>query len=80
MRKKYKIYERVETSLETKTTSIGYYSYQAQSILFRTFEVSDWKNQGELSAGFDTLEEAEKFIEDNIEDYDNWIILTEYGK
>lgn len=80
MVKKYKIYERVETSLETQVAGRDWTTYTQQSIIMRTFEVGSWEGDNRLHGGFDTLKEAEKFIEEYIEDYDKWIIITEYAK
>jgi len=78
MIKKYRIYERVETSLETETVYSGYSSYKAQSILFRTFDYEDWDRSRQMSDGFDSLEDAEKFLEENIEKYGFYTIIAEY--
>ena len=80
MQKKYKIYERVETSLETKIAGRDWTTYTQQSIIFRTFEIGNWEESDNLFDGFKTIKEAEKFIVDNIEEYDKWVIITEYAK
>ncbi len=51
-----------------------------RSYLLRTTDHSEWDKSDKLQNGFDTLEEAELFIEDNIENYDKWTIVTEYTK
>jgi len=80
MEKIYKIYELIETSLESKTELLAYDRLYYRSYLLRTTDHSDWDKSDKLQNGFESLEEAEEFIKENIEDYDKWVILTEYTK
>lgn len=81
MQKKYKIYEKVATSLESRTVGLQYGdSYLAQSFLFRSLSSENWERAEALDNGFWNIEDAERFIEDNIPDWQTWIILTEYSK
>lgn len=80
MIKKYKIYELVKTSLESKREGIDWSTVDLQSYLLRSIDYEDWTKSRQITEGFNTLEEAEGFIEENIEDYDNWTIITEYAK
>jgi len=81
MRKIYKIYEQAWTTLETNIVSHDYGDQtRCMTFLLRTIFVEGYDKRKTLADGFNTLKEAEKFIEDNIQDYDKWVILAEYTK
>lgn len=81
MRKIYKIYEQAWTTLENNVVSHDYGDKTTyMSFLLRGIFADGYDKRDDLINGFNTLEEAEKFIEDNIGGYDNWIILTKYKK
>lgn len=80
MKKVYKIYELIDTSLESKTEMVGYDRLYYTSYLLRSIDNSDWHKSDQLRNGFESLEEAEEFIKENIEDYDKWTIIAEYEK
>jgi len=80
MQKKYKIYQLIETSLESKTETRNYETLIFTSYLLRTLDYEDWGKSEDVREGFDSLKEAEQFIETNIEKYNKWTIITEYAK
>lgn len=80
MKKVYKIYELIDTSLESKTETLNYDRVYFQSYLLRSLDSDDWQKSTSFREGFDSLEEAEKFIEENIENYDNWTVITQYTR
>lgn len=80
MKKVYRIYELIHTSLESRTSKVGYSTIELQSHLLRSFDYDDWTKSSQIKEGFNSLEEAEKFIGENIEDYDRWTIIAEYEK
>lgn len=84
MKKIYKIYESVESNLECDYVH-GDYGYGAKTLKTRIFrEINDtkldWRISSGLDEGFENIESAEKFIEENISNYETWIIVTEYRK
>lgn len=79
MKKVYKIFKLMDTSLESETLTLNYNRLYFQSYLLRSLDSDNWQKSPSFRYGFETLEEAEKFIEENIEDYDNWTIIAEYG-
>ena len=82
MVKKYKILELTSTSLESVSVceEYGYGQKTLYSYLYRAIDDTkmDYDDRDLINKGFDTLEEAELFIENNIEDYDNWTVICEY--
>ena len=82
MKKVYKILELTSTSLESKTTFEDYMQRKLWSYLYREIDGTNWswEKRNQLENGFNSLEEAESFIAENIEEYDNWIVVCEYKK
>lgn len=84
MKKIYKIYESVESNLECGYVH-GDYGYGAKTLkthIFRDIDDTNlkWEISSQLHKGFETLEVAEKFIDENIPNYETWTIVTEYRK
>ena len=84
MEKVYKILELTSTSLESRNVSeeYGYGRKTLYSYLYRSIYDTemDYHKRNHLEDGFDTLEEAEQFIAENIGEYDLWTIVCEYRK
>lgn len=81
MKKVYKIYEKAYTTLERQTVSFDYGDEFIKCTHFlREIFIEDREKLRELSEGFESLEMAETFIEENIEEYDNWTVVIEYKK
>ncbi len=84
MKKVYKILELTSTSLESISVSeeYGYGRKTLYSYLYREIDDTEMKyeSRSSLESGFNSLEEAESFIAENIGEYDRWIIVCEYEK
>lgn len=84
MEKVYKILELVSTSLESRSVSeeYGYGQKTLYSYLYRNIDDTemDYNKRSALDDGFDTLEDAEQFIAENIGEYDLWTVVCEYRK
>ena len=84
MKKTYKILELVSSTLESKSVSeqYGYGQKTLYSYLYREIDDTDmsYEYRGMLDEGFNSLEEAESFIEKHIGEWDNWTIICEYRK
>ena len=84
MRKTYKILELVSSTLESKSVSeqYGYGQKTLYSYLYREIDDTDmsYEYRGMLDEGFNSLEEAESFIEKHIGEWGNWTIICEYRK
>ena len=84
MKKTYKILELVSSTLESKSVSeqYGYGQKTLYSYLYREIDDTDmsYEYRGMLDEGFNSLEEAESFIEKHTGEWDNWIIICEYRK
>ena len=82
MKKVYKILELTSTSLESKPVSeeYGYGQKTLYSYLYREIDDThwNWEKRNQLENGFNSLEEAEQFISENIGKYDRWIVVCEY--
>ena len=82
MKKVYKILELTSTSLESKITLEDYMQRKLWSYLYREIDDTNWswEKRNQLENGFNSLEEAESFIAENIEEYEMWIVVCEYKK
>lgn len=84
MKKVYKILELVSTSLESRTVSeeYGYGQKTLYSYLYRNIDDTElnYDKRSYINDGFETLEEAEDFISENMDDYDTWTVVCEYIK
>ena len=84
MKKVYKIFELISTSQEVflKNLEYGYGQKTSYSCLYRSIDDTNmnWDKRSLLEDGFNTLEEAEQFIAENIGEYDTWTIVCEYRK
>ena len=84
MKKTYKILELVSSTLESKSVSeqYGYGQKTLYSYLYREIDDTDmsYEYRGMLDEGFNSLEEAEAFIEKHLGEWDNWTIICEYRK
>lgn len=84
MKKVYQILELTSTNLESRYVSeeFGYSQKKLYSYLFT--EIDDTKmhyeSRDKLNNYFKTLEEAENFIDKNIQDYEEWTIVCTYKK
>lgn len=84
MKKTYKILELVSSTLESKSVSeqYGYGQKTLYTYLYRNIDDTEmnYEYRGMLDEGFNSLEEAESFIEKHIGEWDNWTIICEYRK
>ena len=84
MRKTYKILELVSSTLESKSVSeeYGYGQKTLYTYLYRNIDDAEmnYEYRGMLDEGFNSLEEAEAFIEKHLGEWDNWTIICEYRK
>ena len=84
MRKTYKILELTSSTLESKSVSeqYGYGQKTLYSYLYREIDDTDMSYEygGMLDEGFNSLEEAEAFIEKHLGEWDNWTIICEYRR
>jgi len=84
MEKIYRILELTSTSLESRSVSeeYGYGQKTLHSYLYRNIDDTemDYNKRSALDDGFDTLEDADQFIAENIGKYDLWTVVCEYRK
>ena len=84
MEKVYKILELTSTSLESISVSeeYGYGRKTLYSYLYREIDDTNFNydKRSVFDKGFESLEEAESFVAENIGEYDRWTIVCEYEK
>ena len=84
MKKVYQILELTSTSLESRYVSeeFGYGQKKLYSYLFTEIDDTkmNYESRDELNNYFKTLEEAEDFINKNIQEYEEWTIVCTYKK
>ena len=84
MKKTYKILEVVSSTLESQSVceEYGYGQKTLHTCLYRNLNDTkmDYKDRSDLEKGFESLEEAETFMEKHLGEWDTWTIICEYRK
>lgn len=82
MKKKYRIYEMgtIPAYSNTYFDEFGSGTKSVCPTVLRKPYSDDNTKSNIMDRGFDSLEEAEKFVEDNLPEYYTWTIILEYEK